>query len=184
MTMQDKKILSAITHFLVVTGERRGGVLRSVLLLWRWPQLPTWHKPPTHLLHSSGATLFDDQMPRSSIIHHPTYLVNHLTFKDGVGSTQTLQCIIAGRYKQFCIHDSKPFLSMSLTCQPPCVDSRGNRGGSVCSAFDSGPMCCRFESHPRNWTFRLSPNQSNQRPWYVQPRLCDWAYKRPRATYR
>ena len=24
----------------------------------------------------------------------------------------------------------------------------------------------------------------NQRPWYVQPRLCDWAYKRSRATYR
>ena len=26
----------------------------------------------------------------------------------------------------------------------------GNRGGSVGSAFDSGPMCCRFESHLRN----------------------------------
>ena len=25
----------------------------------------------------------------------------------------------------------------------------GNRGGSVGSAFDSGPMCCRFESHLR-----------------------------------
>ena len=24
---------------------------------------------------------------------------------------------------------------------------RGHRGGSVGSAFDSGPMCCRFESH-------------------------------------
>ena len=27
---------------------------------------------------------------------------------------------------------------------------RGNRGGSLGSTFDSGPMCCRFESHPRN----------------------------------
>ena len=26
----------------------------------------------------------------------------------------------------------------------------GNQGGSVGSAFDSGPMCCWFESHPRN----------------------------------
>ena len=37
---------------------------------------------------------------------------------------------------------------------------RGHRGGSVGSAFDSGPMCCRFESHPRNWTFRFSPQCS------------------------
>ena len=37
---------------------------------------------------------------------------------------------------------------------------RGNWGGSVGSAFDSGPMCCRFESHLRNWTFRLSPQCS------------------------
>ena len=62
-----------------------------------------------------------------------------------------------------------------------------NRGGSVGSTFYSGLMCCRFESHLRNWTFRLSPHTSaprlgNQRPWYVQPRLCDWAYKRSLAT--
>ena len=31
-----------------------------------------------------------------------------------------------------------------------CVILRGNRGGSVGSTFDSGPMCYRFESHPRN----------------------------------
>ena len=35
-----------------------------------------------------------------------------------------------------------------------------NRGGSVGSTFDSGLMCCRFESHLRNWTFRLSPQCS------------------------
>ena len=29
-----------------------------------------------------------------------------------------------------------------------------------------------------------APRLGNQRPWYVQPRLCDWAYKRSRATYR
>ena len=28
------------------------------------------------------------------------------------------------------------------------------------------------------------PQLGNQRPWYVQPRLCDWAYKISRATYR
>ena len=39
---------------------------------------------------------------------------------------------------------------------PPLLRTRGyvilwgNRGGSVGSTFDSGPMCCRFESHPRN----------------------------------
>ena len=75
----------------------------------------------------------------------------------------------------------------------PLLRTRGyvilweNRGGSVGNTFDSGPMCCRFESHLRNWTFRLSPSAprlGNQRPWYVQPCLCDWAYKRSRATYR
>ena len=29
-----------------------------------------------------------------------------------------------------------------------------------------------------------APRLGNKRPWYVQPRLCDWAYKRSRATYR
>ena len=29
-----------------------------------------------------------------------------------------------------------------------------------------------------------APRLGNQRPWYVQPRLCDWAYERSRATYR
>ena len=29
-----------------------------------------------------------------------------------------------------------------------------------------------------------APQLGNQRPWYAQPRLCDWAYKRSRATYR
>ena len=27
---------------------------------------------------------------------------------------------------------------------------KGNRGGSVGGAFDSGPICCRFGSHPWN----------------------------------
>ena len=30
----------------------------------------------------------------------------------------------------------------------------GNRGGSVGSAFDSVPMCCRLESDPRNWVIK------------------------------
>ena len=29
-----------------------------------------------------------------------------------------------------------------------------------------------------------APRLGNQRPWYVQPCLCDWTYKRARATYR
>ena len=29
-----------------------------------------------------------------------------------------------------------------------------------------------------------APRLGNQRPWYVQPHLCDWTYKRSRATYR
>ena len=29
-----------------------------------------------------------------------------------------------------------------------------------------------------------APRLGNQRPWYVQPRLCDWTYKRSRVTYR
>ena len=29
-----------------------------------------------------------------------------------------------------------------------------------------------------------APRLGNQRPFYVQPRLCDWAYKRSRAAYR
>ena len=35
--------------------------------------------------------------------------------------------------------------------------------------------------------FDFPPSASrlgNQRPWYVQPRLCDGAYKRSRATYQ
>ena len=48
----------------------------------------------------------------------------------------------------------------------PLLRTRGyvilweNRGGSVGSVFDSRPMCCWLESHPRNWTFRLSPQCS------------------------
>ena len=47
-------------------------------------------------------------------------------------------------------------LSPQLGEDPPLLRTRGyvilweNRGGSVGSTFDSGPMCCRFESHLRN----------------------------------
>ena len=34
------------------------------------------------------------------------------------------------------------------------------------------------------WLSPSAPRLGNQRPWCVQPRLCDWAYKRSRATYR
>ena len=29
-----------------------------------------------------------------------------------------------------------------------------------------------------------APRLGNQRPWHVQPCLCEWAYKRSRASYR
>ena len=29
-----------------------------------------------------------------------------------------------------------------------------------------------------------APRLGNQRPWYVQPCLCDWAYKRSHATQK
>ena len=60
---------------------------------------------------------------------------------------------------------------------------RGSRDGSVGSALDCEPMC----SSPRGAEHFGSPHVpqlANQRPWYVQPRLCDWAYKRSHATYR
>ena len=63
----------------------------------------------------------------------------------------------------------------------------GSWAGSVVTLFDSESMCFRFESHSQNWTLRLSlsaPWLGNQRPWYVQLCLCDWAYKISRATYR
>ena len=40
------------------------------------------------------------------------------------------------------------FVYMAIVCLFTCTV--GNRGGSVGSAFDSGPMFCRFECHLRN----------------------------------
>ena len=53
----------------------------------------------------------------------------------------------------------------------------------------STPDRCVVGSNPTCGTEHLgllpsAPRLGNQRPWYVQPRLCDWAYKRSRATYR
>ena len=49
---------------------------------------------------------------------------------------------------------------------PGLCDPLEYPGGSVGSEFNSVPMYCRFESHLRNWTFRLSP-----------PVLRDWVIK-------
>ena len=75
----------------------------------------------------------------------------------------------------------------------PLLRTRGyvilweNRGGSVGRTFDSGLMFAG--SSPTCGTEHFgfppsAPRLGNQRPWYVQPCLCDWAYKRSRATYR
>ena len=40
---------------------------------------------------------------------------------------------------------------------------------------------------PRRYMWTIIPELTfpvYQRPWYVQPRLCDWSYIRSRATYR
>ena len=75
----------------------------------------------------------------------------------------------------------------------PLLRTRGylilweNRSGSVVSVFD--PDRCVVGSSPTCGTEHFgfppsAPRLGNQRPWYVQPRLCDWAYKRSCATYR
>ena len=53
----------------------------------------------------------------------------------------------------------------------------------------STPHRCVVGSSPTRGTehFSFPPTAlrlGNQRPWYVQPRLCDWAYERSHATYR
>ena len=69
------------------------------------------------------------------------------------------------------------------------IPSWGSPAGSVGSVSGCVPMRCQFESTHRTEHFRLSPPPTalwlgNQRSWYVQPCLCDWAYKRSHATYR
>ena len=53
----------------------------------------------------------------------------------------------------------------------------------------STPDRCVVDSSPTHGTEHFgfppsAPRLGNQRPWYIQPRLCDWAYKRSCATYR
>ena len=53
----------------------------------------------------------------------------------------------------------------------------------------STPDRCVVGSSPTRGTEHFgfppsAPRLGNQRPWYVQPHLGDWAYKRSRATYR
>ena len=69
----------------------------------------------------------------------------------------------------------------------PLLYHKGSRDGSVGSAFNCEPMCCRFESGFGAEYVGFTPSAlrlGNQRPWYVQPCLCDWTYKRSHATYR
>ena len=50
----------------------------------------------------------------------------------------------------------------------------GSRGGSVGSAFDCEPMCCRGPSPRRAEHFGFppgAPRLGNQRPWYVYSRV-------------
>ena len=70
-----------------------------------------------------------------------------------------------------------PLLLYSSVCSLICVCVWGGGGVRVCGL---SPTC-----GTEHFGFPSSaPRLGNQRPWYVQPRLCDWAYKRSRATYR
>ena len=55
-----------------------------------------------------------------------------------------------------------------------CVVDRGLTGRWFQSASCKRTLTLLLVVH--NW--------GNKRPWYVQPCMCDWAYKRSRATYR
>ena len=76
---------------------------------------------------------------------------------------------------------------------PPCwgpgvMWSSGGTGVAQLVAR-STPDRCVVGSSPTCGTEHFgyppsAPRLGNQRHWHVQPRLCDWAYKRSRATYR
>ena len=84
-------------------------------------------------------------------------------------------------------------LSPQLGEDPPCwgpgVMWSAGRTGVAQLVARSTPDWCVVGSSPTCGTEHFgfppsAPRLGNQRPWYVQPRLCDWAYKRSRATYR
>ena len=70
-------------------------------------------------------------------------------------------------------------------CDPP----GGGGGAGMAQLVARLPVSrCIVGSSPRGAEHFGPPPSAqrlgNQRPWYVQPSLCDWAYKRSRATYR
>ena len=74
-------------------------------------------------------------------------------------------------------------------CWGPGVMWSSGRTGVAQLVARSTPDWCVVGSSPTCGTEHFgfppsAPRLGNQRPWYVQPRLCDWAYKRSRATYR
>ena len=84
-------------------------------------------------------------------------------------------------------------LSPQLGEDPPCwgpgVMWSSGRTGVAQLVARSTPDWCVVGSSPTCGTEHFgfppsAPRLGNQRPWYVQPRLCDWAYKRSCATYR
>ena len=86
-------------------------------------------------------------------------------------------------------------LSPQLGEDPPCWgprviwSSRGTGVAQLVARSTPSPDWCFVGSSPTCGTEHFgfppsAPRLGNQRPWYVQPRLCDWAYKRSRATYR
>ena len=85
------------------------------------------------------------------------------------------------------------WLSPQLGEDPPCwgpgVMWSSGRIGVAQLVARSTPDWCVVGWSPTCGTEHFgflpsAPRLGNQRPWYVQPRLCDWAYKRSRATYR
>ena len=82
-----------------------------------------------------------------------------------------------------------PQLGEDPPCWGPGVMWSSGRTGVAQLVARSTPDWCVVGSSPTCGTERFgfppsAPRLGNQRPWYVQPRLCDWAYKRSRATYQ
>ena len=79
-----------------------------------------------------------------------------------------------------------PQLGEDPPCWGPGVMWSSGRTGVAQLVVRSTPDWCVVGSSPTCGTehFAFPPSAPHQRPWYVQPRLCDWAYKRSRSTYR
>ena len=88
---------------------------------------------------------------------------------------------------QGCSLQTIPQLGEDPPCWGPGVMWSSGGTGVAQLVARSTPDRCVVGSSPTRGTEHFgfptsAPRLGNQRPWYVQPRLCDWAYKRSRAT--